>query len=913
MAARKTKTATKTASRGAAKPSNSEPPKDSRVNRRKNKPNSHKGEIIAICAVALAILLGIGIYTESGGVAGRFVDGVFKCLFGFGALLIPVASAWLGVTMVIRKFVNPSAKDIGLVTGLFFCVCSMAHVVSGADYSSQSGSFTINAFADGSVRNGGLFGALLGNLLLQALGGPGTYIVIIAIAMVFTILLTDKSVIQGIIFGIDKAKMLRPERKHSHEDADEYEEDDEFSEEWPEHGVAPKPVTAPKQASISKPVSVPKQKPKLANFRAVKDPKKATVTIGGPSELSDLQRKVLLFNDRGTGHVDVEEEQPPTHTVHGTDSESEQIYDEPLINEPYIHEPEITTLSRPEFDDTGIWPSRGLPFDGYGYIPEEEPEGADESHIETAQKSDIELLKEQLIGDDDTSRHDISKPAQRLEIKQAPEPKSNMDLKTELTQSTSEEHVFPPTELLDRNPTPQSAKSRAQILENTRKLEETLKSFGVEAKVIEVSKGPTVTRYELSPGPGVKVSKIAGLADDLALNLAAVGIRIEAPIPGKAAVGIEIPNKEVTTVYLREVIEDEQFIKHPSKLAFALGKDIAGNTVVADIARMPHLLIAGATGSGKSVCVNTLITSILFKADPSEVKLVMIDPKVVELGVYNGIPHLLIPVVTEPKKAAGALNWAVQEMITRYNLFAEASVRDLKGYNTLLRNRGEMPLPQIVIIIDELADLMMVAPGEVEDAICRLAQMARAAGLHLIIATQRPSVDVITGLIKANIPSRLAFAVSSGIDSRTILDTVGAEKLLGKGDMLFYPVGMSKPQRVQGAFVTDKEVENIVAFVKNNYTGAYDQEMIEKITSAKISSGDKGEVDELFIYAAEFVIEKDKASASMLQRQFRIGYNKAARLIEELEARGIVGQEDGSKPRKVLMNSYQWEEYKENL
>ena len=864
MAARKT-----TANRKTTKSPNEEMSKDTRANGRNKKRNNHRGEIVAICAIALSILLGIGIYTDSGGAAMRLIDGVFNGLFGFGALLIPMVSAWIGISMIIRRFASPGMRDILLTAGLFLCICSIAHVVSGADYSSHGGSFIANAFLAGTSRNGGLLGAILGNILIQTLGRLGTYIVIIAIAMVLIILLTGKSVIQGVLFGINKAKAFSPEMKFGRRDAYEYEYEED-DEEWPEHGVAPKP--APE------------------TLQKVKDPKKATVKIGGKPESDASRRKVLLFND-GDRSEETEGMKEKKTLPQDVDNEPEQVCDEP-----YIHEPEITTLCRPCFDDTGIWPTEDMPFDNYGYVPEDAPQSIDEHHTETLPKSEIELLKEQLMGDG-TDLRDEHKSVQKLQ----------------LNQNIPEEHVYPPIELLDRNPSPQSAKSRAQILENSRKLEETLKSFGVEARVIEVSKGPAVTRYELSPGAGVKVSKIAGLADDLALNLAAVGIRIEAPIPGKAAVGIEIPNKEVTTVYLREVIEDELFIKHPSKLAFALGKDIAGHTVVADIARMPHLLIAGATGSGKSVCVNTLITSLLFKADPSEVKLVMIDPKVVELGVYNGIPHLLIPVVTEPKKAAGALNWAVQEMITRYNLFAEASVRDLKGYNSLLRNRGEAPLPQIVIIIDELADLMMVAPGEVEEAICRLAQMARAAGLHLIIATQRPSVDVITGLIKANIPSRLAFAVSSGIDSRTILDTVGAEKLLGKGDMLFYPVGVSKPQRVQGAFVTDKEVENIVAFVKNNYTGAYDQDMIEKITSAKTASAGMGEVDELFIYASEFVIEKDKASASMLQRQFRIGYNKAARLIEELEAHGIVGQEDGSKPRKVLMNSYQWEEYKQNL
>ena len=472
----------------------------------------------------------------------------------------------------------------------------------------------------------------------------------------------------------------------------------------------------------------------------------------------------------------------------------------------------------------------------------------------------------------------------------------------ETNSSDDKNYVFPPIELLEKGGTLGGTDSKTQMLNNAKKLEDTLKSFGVDAKVVQINKGPAITRYELSPSQGVKVSKIVNLADDIALNLASSGIRIEAPIPGKAAVGIEVPNKETQAVYLREVIDTDTFRKHPSKLAFALGKDIAGNPVVTDIAKMPHLLIAGATGSGKSVCINTLITSILYKAEPAEVKLLLIDPKVVELSVYNGIPHLLLPVVTDPKKAAGALNWAVREMLARYNSFSETGVRDITGYNQMKKDKGETDfMPKIVIVIDELADLMMAAPGDVEDSICRLAQMARAAGMHLVIATQRPSVDVITGTIKANIPSRLAFAVSSGIDSRTILDMVGAEKLVGKGDMLFYPMGKNKPERMQGAFISDKEVEDIVDFVKGGTTVSYDSEMIDKITrSAKTAETDE-ESDEFFDRAVDLVVEKEKASVSMLQRQFRIGYNRAARLMEELESKGIVGPEDGSKPRKVLI------------
>ncbi|HHV98564.1 MAG TPA: DNA translocase FtsK [Clostridiaceae bacterium] len=479
-------------------------------------------------------------------------------------------------------------------------------------------------------------------------------------------------------------------------------------------------------------------------------------------------------------------------------------------------------------------------------------------------------------------------------------------------QDSSYGYEFPPIDLLNAGQSGEKAAkgNKNKAVEGAITLEETLKSFGVTAKVINISRGPTVTRYELQPSAGVKVSRIVNLADDIALNLAAQGIRIEAPIPGKAAIGIEVPNKEITTVQLRDVIESEEFRQHPSKLTFALGKDISGDCCVADIAKMPHMLIAGATGSGKSVCINCLIVSLLYKASPDEVKLLMIDPKVVELGVYNGIPHLLIPVVTDPKKAAGALNWAVQEMVNRYKLFADRSVRDLKSYNELLRANGEEGiLPEIVIIIDELADLMMVAPNEVEDAICRLAQMARAAGMHLVIATQRPSVDVITGLIKANIPSRISFAVSSQVDSRTILDMAGAEKLLGKGDMLYYPIGKPKPVRIQGAFVSEKEVERVVEFLKSRGSANYNDDIIEEINnSSEPVEENFDDTDELLPQAIEMVVEAGQASVSLIQRKFKVGYARAARIIDQMEERGIIGGYEGSKPRQLLITKQQWKE-----
>lgn len=515
-------------------------------------------------------------------------------------------------------------------------------------------------------------------------------------------------------------------------------------------------------------------------------------------------------------------------------------------------------------------------------------------------------------------------------------PKESEHTETEQLQMTADirstekkvpkKYIFPPLSRLKKG-VGRTGDSSRELKETAARLQKTLNTFGVRVTITDISQGPSVTRYELQPEVGVKVSKIVGLADDIKLNLAATDIRIEAPIPGKAAVGIEVPNKENSPVALRDLLESKEFKEFPSNLAFAVGKDIAGKTVVADIAKMPHMLIAGATGSGKSVCINTLIMSILYKAHPDDVKMIMVDPKVVELSVYNGIPHLLVPVVTDSKKAAAALHWGVAEMTDRYKRFADFNVRDLKGYNQKVESMREngaedVPdkMPQIVIIVDELADLMMVAPGEVEESICRLAQLARAAGIHLIIATQRPSVDVITGLIKANMPSRVAFSVSSGVDSRTILDMNGAEKLLGKGDMLFYPQGYSKPARIQGAFVSDGEVSDVVDFLKNQTLGnTYAEDVEEKIQNigssggAGVLGGDGDSRDEYFEDAGKFIIEKDKASIGMLQRMFKIGFNRAARIMDQLCEYGVVGDEEGTKPRKVLMSMEQFEQLLEEI
>ena len=550
----------------------------------------------------------------------------------------------------------------------------------------------------------------------------------------------------------------------------------------------------------------------------------------------------------------------------------------------------------------------------YGETPESEPErqAAPEPEEKTDDiKPEIETALKAAKTEAEAEKRDIppEKPAEPTKPAEFSVPEKDAEPK-------AEGYSYPPLSLLNKSKATDTAALSAELDHTAEHLVETLKSFGVETRIVDISRGPTVTRYELQPCAGVKISKITNLADDIALNLATAGVRIEAPIPNKAVVGIEVPNKASAVVGVRGILESPAFINAKSKLTVALGRDIGGNVVVTDIAKMPHGLIAGATGSGKSVCINSIIISLLYKATPDEVKLLMIDPKVVELGIYNGIPHLLVPVVTDPRKAAGALGWSVTEMERRYKMFADRGVRDLAGYNKFVENLGDpevQKMPHIVIIIDELADLMMTAPNEVEDSINRIAAKARAAGMHLIIATQRPSVDVVTGVIKANIPTRIAFAVSSQIDSRTILDSAGAEKLLGRGDMLFSPVGSTKPNRIQGCFVSDEEVEAVVDYIKSDHTVDYDDDvMVEIERQAAIEKKQKTglpedgpEGDPMLDEAIKVVVENGMASTSLLQRKLKLGYARAARIVDEMEQRGVVGPYEGSKPRKVLISKEQ--------
>ena len=536
-------------------------------------------------------------------------------------------------------------------------------------------------------------------------------------------------------------------------------------------------------------------------------------------------------------------------------------------------------------------------------------------NIDIEPTEEVAVEKEKVINLDDIIKKNV------VETEPVQEKIENIEESTDSDDWEEEKpkpYILPPLECLNLPKTGSAANYEAERKMNAEKLTNTLRSFGVDTKIVGISPGPSVTRYELQPAAGVKISKITNLADDIALNLAASGVRIEAPIPNKAAVGIEVPNKNRKMVSMREVIDQPQYKEAKSKLTVALGKDITGEFVYSDLVKMPHLLIAGTTGSGKSVCLNSMIVSILYNATPDEVKLLMIDPKQVEFTVYNGIPHLLVPVVSDPRKASGALAWAVTEMLTRYKTFSEHSVRDISGYNSICESEGKKKMPQIVIFIDELSDLMMAAPNEVEDSICRLAQMARAAGMHLVIATQRPSVDVITGIIKANIPSRISLSVSSQVDSRTIIDSVGAEKLLGNGDMLYYPVGIPKPIRVQGCYLSDKEVENVVNFIKKQEQSSYDDAVIKEIDKNAANSGVKkkdttpsedgesGPSDEMLPKAIEVVIEAQSASTTLLQRKLKLGYARAARIVDELEERGIIGPYEGAKPRKVLVSKQQW-------
>lgn len=904
-------------------------------------------EVILIVIIVISAVVFISQITSKMGVVGQVIGGLFQGLLGISGVLLPVLVIIYCIWMLMseeRKWslVRAFGGALFLLT-----VASAAYLFHPLNVSGDLGfaKKAMELFDSGSLTNGGLIGGLFGGGLFGLLDALGSVIVLLAMLVISIILATGRSFFGAMGTLADHQKVRRQVRNEKIKNkADRIRQEEKMEAARLEKQEAKRrrvmnkedfnielhEVEATEHPEVKETVfrqkkqdySVKKREPIYdfvkENEMPMEEPKwDFNVVFGGKLQVDELEQgtqmppqsterfkvvEPLKEVAKKQEPVEMTEEEAVYEKIFGEDNTAENMAEE-TPEEAWDMESQAAALAAEAMraaEEKTDFHFADLEDAEETVSPEMDMPEVEEPMAEEMPVEEVQPVAEEMPTD--VPAAEPTKPEAQKETAQQPAAPA---------EPAEKPYVFPPISLLGRDPGNSSGSGILEQQKNGRKLEMTLKSFGVEARVINVSAGPTVTRYEVSPSQGVKVSKIVNLADDIALNLAASGIRIEAPIPGKAAVGIEVPNKETKSVYLRTVLESDAFRKHPSKLAFALGEDITGNPIVTDIAKMPHLLIAGATGSGKSVCINTLITSILYKADPKEVKLLLVDPKVVELSVYNGIPHLLIPVVTDPKKASAALNWAVREMLERYNDFAACGVRDIKGFNAMKEEKGEpeAKMPQIVIIIDELADLMMAAPGEVEDSICRLAQMARAAGMHLIIATQRPSVDVITGVIKANIPSRLAFAVSSGIDSRTILDMVGAEKLLGKGDMLFYPSGQAKPSRIQGAFVTDKEVEQIVDFLRKSSRPGYTQEMVDQITAvAKTASGPSEETDEFFEQAVDLILEKEKASVSMLQRQFRIGYNRAARLMDELERRGLVGPEEGSKPRKVLITREQWEE-----
>ena len=877
-------------------------------------------EIILLTILAASIILIIS-NLGMGGVVGAAISAASFGIMGLLAYIFPVL-IFVGAVFLISNRKNPLAYKKALAALVFFIfLCGLIQLLTEGymptttmtEYYSVSSSYRTG---------GGVIGGAICISTTSAFGVAGGYVIIVLVLLISLILITQKSFF-GFVFRIWDAicALARDGR-------------DMYMEGQPER-------------DLKKELRVQERKHRREEKQAqrVRELEEALAAEeAGENSKPSAEKKSRGFLD-GTLLVPPEAKKKKSVTEETVMEETAPLNagtDEEVSSEP---ETEIETEDKTENVQTAQQPMfeihRAAPNDFYQEPQEILPEPEEEVYQEPVeeyipQQDEVEEYSEPVqpevaVKEEAPEPERVPQPEAKAPSQPVKNPKSSQkeiesgiqNIQKEITQQNEvvkKEYHYPPLKLLKRGDGKSQGDSDEHLRKTAKKLQDTLHNFGVNVTVTNVSCGPTVTRYELQPEMGVKVSKIVNLADDIKLNLATPDIRIEAPIPGKAAVGIEVPNKENHAVMLREILQSQEFQTAKSKLSFAVGKDIAGKPVVTDIAKMPHLLIAGATGSGKSVCINTLIISILYKASPDDVKLIMIDPKVVELSVYNGIPHLFIPVVTDPKKAAGALNWAVTEMMNRYNTFAEFNVRNLKEYNRKVEGMRipegeERPekMPHIVIIVDELADLMMVAPGEVEDAICRLAQLARAAGIHLIIATQRPSVNVITGLIKANMPSRIAFSVSSGVDSRTILDMNGAEKLLGKGDMLFYPQGYQKPARMQGAFVSDEEVSSIVEFLTEKNPGMqYNAQIEQQVNTVSLSGGGAAAADDrddYFVDAGKFIIEKEKASIGMLQRMFKIGFNRAARIMDQLCDAGVVGPEEGTKPRKVLMSAEEFENY----
>ena len=889
------------------------------------------------------------------GPVGNAISGVLFGIFGFTAYIAPIV-IFLAVAFWFANEGNPTAvrKMIaGVVLFLMLgVICDLIARTAGS--MEQYDIKLLYTNCSTGKKGGGILAGSICYLLLHYLETVGTVLVVLLCSVISLILVTERSFLNSMRNGGDRIRELSREdavrrrenaqirRQEQEERNSQREEARRIREEERRIREEERRLRAEEKENEQILNAIPRREKKVSGVMMDTSLKKQEAQPVGRREdiheiiyEEDAQEIPVVEETRVTSSDFDKIKVTGMHQVTMQEAAAEEPYEEIPVEEVTS----AATFKKP-FERRESWQEEEAALltpqaESIRIHKEDIPEPVEEPVTEWQSSSDMRQLQpetEPVVREPAETATTESRIRPKI---MAPEPpKGNSLAEDQIHKDIAKaakqppaEYRIPPLSLLQKGKAATGDSSR-ELKETAMRLQQTLNTFGVKVTITDISQGPSVTRYELQPEQGVKVSKIVGLADDIKLNLAATDIRIEAPIPGKAAIGIEVPNKENMTVALRDLLESKEFQEFNSNIAFAVGKDIAGKTVVADIAKMPHMLIAGATGSGKSVCINTLIMSILYKAHPDDVKLIMVDPKVVELSVYNGIPHLLIPVVTDPKKASAALHWGVSEMEDRYRKFADYNVRDLKGYNKKIETmpvpEGEeapKKMPQIVIIVDELADLMMVCPGEVEESICRLAQLARAAGIHLIIATQRPSVDVITGLIKANMPSRIAFAVTSGIDSRTILDMNGAEKLLGKGDMLFYPQGIPKPVRVQGAFVSDKEVSDVVNYIKEengqvSYNAAVEEHMnnaeSENMTvSIDSNSGTGDGRDAYFADAAKLLIEKEKGSIGMLQRYFKVGFNRAARIMDQLEEAGIVGPEEGTKPRRVLMTQEQFEQYEE--
>lgn len=892
------------------------------------KQQAFKKEIFLWIVVAVSILLFISNF-GIGGNLGNAVSGFLFGLFGMVAYIFPLVLLVGSFFAVSNKGNSYAIMKLVMTLVLIWFICVFMYLAVYGEFAVSP----VQSYIDSVERHsgGGFIGALIGYILVPAVGIIGAYVVTIVVMIICLVLITGKSFMKGMRNGGRKVYESARENNERYQEYRQYKSRERQTRE----GLASDNTDSDiKQAAKGGRGS------KRAGRRM--DNKITGVSLDTKIDGSENALDSGMTGS-DTAHVGIFGQ-----GAAATD-ELGEITIENYPSSPAIKEKKMTSLTSGDAGEIVQTPDFGVASEPVSVLG-----GTAASHVSQIPISgcvEPDISDDFGIQKDNELQSKLSAPAADAVMTKPPaaEPgkkkvKSDKDELAKEVEKVSEQiaindaenaiqqkpYVFPAVDLLKAPDRGKTGDSQAHLRETAAKLEQTLNVFGVNAKVNNISCGPAVTRFEITPELGVKVSKIVNLADDIKLNLAAADIRIEAPIPGKAAVGIEVPNSQSVAVSFRELVESEEFKNAKSKITFAVGKDIAGKVKVTDIAKMPHLLIAGATGSGKSVCINTIIMSILYKAKPDEVKLIMIDPKVVELSVYNGIPHLMIPVVTDPKKAAGALNWAVSEMTDRYEKFANSGVREINGYNAMIdamdgKDTEKPPkMPQIVIIVDELADLMMVASKDVEEAICRLAQLARAAGIHLIIATQRPSVNVITGLIKANMPSRIAFAVTSGVDSRTILDMNGAEKLLGKGDMLFDPQGVPKPLRVQGAFVSDKEVSDIVKFIiENNENAQYSNDVAQKmeslsndttnttVTISDVENTDDGR-DSYFAEAASIITDKERASIGMLQRYLKIGFNRAARIMDQLEEAGVVGPEEGTKPRKVLVTKEELDTILEN-